>query len=67
MDDDGPPAARPASPSAGGSGNGIAGMTERASALGGTLIAGPRPGGGFQVRAWLPFREDRGPGPRDRP
>ena len=59
VDDDGPPAARSASPSAGGSGNGIAGMTERASALGGTLKAGPRPGGGFQVRAWLPFREDR--------
>jgi signal transduction histidine kinase len=64
VDDDGPAtAARSApvspSPSPGGSGNGIAGMTERASALGGTLRAGPRPGGGFQVRAWLPFREDR--------
>jgi signal transduction histidine kinase len=59
VDDDGPPAARSASPSPGGSGNGIAGMTERASALGGTLRAGPRPAGGFQVRAWLPFREDR--------
>jgi signal transduction histidine kinase len=29
-------------------------MTERASALGGTLQAGPRPEGGFTVRAWLP-------------
>ncbi len=37
-----------------GHGNGIAGMTERARALGGTLRAGPRPGGGFRVRAWLP-------------
>ena len=36
-------------------GNGIAGMTERAAALGGTLRAGPRPGGGFSVRAWLPL------------
>ena len=36
-------------------GNGIAGMTERARALGGTLRAGPGPGGGFRVRAWLPL------------
>jgi signal transduction histidine kinase len=41
---------------ANGSGNGIAGMTERAAALGGTLEAGPRPEGGFGVRAWLPAR-----------
>jgi signal transduction histidine kinase len=38
-----------------GSGNGIAGMTERAAALGGTLEAGHRPGGGFRVRARLPL------------
>ena len=31
-------------------------MTERARALGGTLRAGPRPDGGFRVRAWLPLR-----------
>ncbi|MGD0064292.1 MAG: histidine kinase [Streptosporangiaceae bacterium] len=37
-----------------GSRHGIAGMTERAKVLGGTLHAGPRPGGGFGVRAWLP-------------
>ena len=37
-----------------GLGNGIAGMTERAKVLGGTLQAGPRPEGGFRVRAWLP-------------
>jgi signal transduction histidine kinase len=58
VDDDGPPPARSPSP-AGGSGNGIAGMTERATALGGTLQAGPRPGGGFQVRAWLPLGRDQ--------
>ena len=37
-----------------GSGHGIAGMTERAKVLGGTLHAGPRPDGGFEVRVWLP-------------
>jgi signal transduction histidine kinase len=39
----------------GGSGNGIIGMTERAHALGGTLEAGPQPGGGFRVQACLPL------------
>ncbi len=42
-------------PPATGSGHGIDGMTERASALGGTLRAGPRPGGGFGVLARLPL------------
>lgn len=36
-------------------GSGIAGMRERARAVGGTLVVGPRPGGrGFGVRAELP-------------
>jgi signal transduction histidine kinase len=35
-------------------GNGIPGMRERATALGGTLSAGPRAGGGFRVEATLP-------------
>jgi len=39
----------------GGSGNGIVGMQERAAAVGGSLTAGPRAGGGFAVRARLPL------------
>jgi signal transduction histidine kinase len=35
-------------------GHGIVGMRERALLLGGTLDAGPRPGGGFRVVAHLP-------------
>jgi signal transduction histidine kinase len=38
-----------------GGGRGIRGMSERATALGGELTAGPRPGRGFAVRARLPL------------
>ena len=38
-----------------GAGHGIAGMRERAEAAGGTLVAGPRPEGGFRVQARLPL------------
>ena len=37
-------------------GNGVRGMRERASALGGTLDVSPGDGGGWRVRAWLPVQ-----------
>ena len=55
--DDGTAAAREQPAARLGSGRGIAGMRERAAALGGTLEAGPRPGGGWRVRAVLPASE----------
>jgi len=42
-----------------GMGHGIAGMRERAEALGGSLSAGPSPEGGFLVTASLPIGSDR--------
>ncbi|MFB4320460.1 sensor histidine kinase [Actinomadura sp. 21ATH] len=52
--------ARPAPPSRGG--HGLTGMRERAAMLGGTLTAGPLPGGGHAVRAELPTGDARGTG-----
>ncbi len=37
-------------------GNGLIGMRERANVFGGTLDAGPRPGGGWHVHAVLPIQ-----------
>ncbi|CAN5782368.1 sensor histidine kinase [soil metagenome] len=52
--DEGVPVLRPSGATLSG-GNGIAGMTERAASVGGTLTTGPRPGRGFAVRARLPI------------
>ncbi|MFG3497013.1 sensor histidine kinase [Streptomyces sp. NPDC047928] len=38
-----------------GSGQGLIGLTERATLAGGRLDHGPRPDGGFALRAWLPW------------
>ena len=52
--DDGQPAA-----SASTGGHGLRGMGERAELLGGTVDAGPRPEGGWMLRATIPLRGTR--------
>ncbi|AEI11582.1 sensor histidine kinase [Cellulomonas gilvus] len=46
---------RGASADSDGLGQGLRGMQERAAMFGGSVSAGPRPGGGFRVRAELPI------------
>lgn len=47
-------------PAPDGTGSGVRGMRERAEALGGRLEAGPRPEGGWAVRATLPVPQTSG-------
>ena len=56
VDDDGRGAAAPDD----GRGHGLAGMRERVAVYGGDVHAGPRPGGGFEVVARLPVRDEVG-------
>lgn len=48
---------RPDAPAVAGSGTGLAGLRERLALFGGTLCAGPRDSGGWQVRAVIPLQE----------
>ncbi|GEK21679.1 sensor histidine kinase [Cellulomonas xylanilytica] len=52
---------RGASADSDGLGQGLLGMRERTTMFGGTVSAGPRPGGGFRVRAQLPTPADTAP------
>jgi signal transduction histidine kinase len=55
VSDDGRGAATPARENGGG--HGLVGMRERVAVWGGTLDAGPVPGGGYRVLAHLPYAE----------
>ncbi|MEV7194062.1 sensor histidine kinase [Streptomyces sp. NPDC093510] len=46
--------ARTAAPPSPGAGHGLLGMRERAAMLGGDLVTGPTPDGGYEVSAFLP-------------
>lgn len=43
-----------------GNGHGLVGMRERIAVHDGSIVAGPRPGGGFRVEAWIPLTPDGG-------
>ena len=58
--DDGPAPGAGVPPARPGSGHGIIGMRERVAVFGGEFAAGPRPEGGFRVRACFPIAEVAG-------
>jgi signal transduction histidine kinase len=62
VDDGGGTSARLPQPATAEGGFGILGMHERATAVGGRLLAHDRPGGGFQVMAALPATAEAGAG-----
>lgn len=49
------PEVRSGGPSANGSGHGLIGMRERVELWGGEISVGPAPGGGYRVKALLPY------------
>jgi signal transduction histidine kinase len=54
-------------PAGPGAGRGLIGLRERIALYGGDLDANPRPGGGWRVRARIPFYPTRASGPDDVP
>jgi signal transduction histidine kinase len=58
--DDGTGAPSPGAAPETGIGRGLIGMRERVALYGGRLLAGPRPGGGFEVRARFPVGPEPG-------
>ncbi|MER5885251.1 histidine kinase [Streptomyces sp. NPDC001941] len=58
LDDGAPQPPGTGSDTGDGGGHGLLGMRERVTALGGTLTAGPRYGGGFRVQAILPVEAE---------
>jgi len=61
------PAAGPAVTTAPGSGRGLLGLRERMALYGGDLVAEPRPGGGWLVRARMPVEPVSRPAAAPRP